>query len=34
MLKDYDPPPLDPSIDEALTDYIARRKASFPDSNV
>ena len=27
-------PPLDPAIDEALLDYINRRKASFPDSNV
>jgi len=31
MLRDYEPPPLDPAIDEALTDYIERRKASFPD---
>ncbi len=34
MLREYEPPPLDPGIDEALRDYIARRKASFPDSNV
>jgi hypothetical protein len=25
---------MDPAIDEALLDYMARRKASFPDSNV
>ncbi len=34
MLEEYVPPPLDPAIDEALVDYMARRKASFPDSNV
>ena len=27
-------PPIDPAIDEALLDYMARRKAAFPDSNV
>jgi trimethylamine--corrinoid protein Co-methyltransferase len=34
MLREYEAPPLDPGIDEALQDYIARRKASFPDSDV
>jgi len=34
MLAEYAEPPMDPAIDEALLDYIARRKASFPDSNV
>ncbi len=34
MLRDYEPPPLDEAIDEALVDWMARRKASFPDSNV
>jgi trimethylamine--corrinoid protein Co-methyltransferase len=34
MLADYEPPPIDPAIDEALLDFIARRKASFPDSDV
>jgi trimethylamine--corrinoid protein Co-methyltransferase len=34
QLADYQPPPLDPAIDEALLDYIGRRKAAFPDSNV
>ena len=33
MLNDYEPPPLDPAIDEALLDFVARRKAEFPDSN-
>jgi trimethylamine--corrinoid protein Co-methyltransferase len=28
------PPPLDPAIDEALLEYIAKRKAAAPDSNV
>ncbi|HEV8488198.1 MAG TPA: trimethylamine methyltransferase family protein [Candidatus Limnocylindrales bacterium] len=34
MLADYEPPPIDPAIDDALLDFIARRKASFPDSDV
>lgn len=34
MLAEYEPPPLDPGVDEALVDYIARRKASYPDSDV
>lgn len=34
MLAEYEAPPLDPAIDEALLDYIDRRKSSFPDSNV
>jgi len=34
MLREYEPPPIDPAIDEALLDYMARRKAAFPDSNV
>jgi trimethylamine--corrinoid protein Co-methyltransferase len=34
MLAEYEAPPIDPAIDEALNDYIARRKAAFPDSNV
>lgn len=33
MLKDYEPPALDPSIDEALIEYIARRKVEFSDRN-
>jgi trimethylamine--corrinoid protein Co-methyltransferase len=34
MLADYEAPPIDPAVDEALLDYIARRKESFPDSDV
>ncbi len=34
MLAEYEAPPLDPAIDEALTDFIARRRAATPDSNV
>jgi trimethylamine---corrinoid protein Co-methyltransferase len=34
MLREYEAPPIDPGVDEALLDYVARRKASFPDSNV
>ncbi len=31
MLKEYEAPPLDPAVDEALIDYMERRKTSFPD---
>jgi trimethylamine---corrinoid protein Co-methyltransferase len=31
LLAGYEPPPLDRAIDEALQEYIARRKASMPD---
>ena len=34
MLAEYEPPPIDPGTDEALRDFVGRRKASFPDSNV
>jgi trimethylamine--corrinoid protein Co-methyltransferase len=34
QLAEYQPPPLDPAIDEALLDFMQRRKAAFPDSNV
>jgi trimethylamine--corrinoid protein Co-methyltransferase len=34
MLREYEPPPIDPATDEALLDFMARRKAAFPDSNV
>ena len=33
MLDEYIPPPIDPSLDEALRDYVERRKASMPDAN-
>jgi trimethylamine--corrinoid protein Co-methyltransferase len=34
QLAEYEAPPIDPAVDEALLDYMNRRKASFPDSNV
>ena len=33
MLADYEAPPLDPSVDEALRAYIEKRRASMPDMN-
>ena len=33
-LAEYEAPSLDPAIDEALNDYMTRRKAAFPDSNI
>ena len=32
MLDEYEAPDIDPGVDEALKDYIARRKAEQPDS--
>jgi trimethylamine---corrinoid protein Co-methyltransferase len=34
MLAEYETPAIDPAIDEALLDFVARRKAEFPDSDV
>ncbi len=34
QLAEYVAPPLDPAVDEALIDFMTRRKASFPDSNI
>jgi trimethylamine--corrinoid protein Co-methyltransferase len=34
QLAEYVAPPLDPAVDEALLDFMRRRKDSFPDSNV
>jgi trimethylamine---corrinoid protein Co-methyltransferase len=34
QLAEYQAPPLDAAIDEALIDFMQQRKASFPDSNV
>lgn len=34
MLAEYQPPELDPVIDQALLDYMQKRKAEFPDSNI
>jgi trimethylamine--corrinoid protein Co-methyltransferase len=33
-LAEYEAPPIDPAVDEALQAFIEQRKASFPDSNV
>jgi len=33
MLADYVPPPIDPAIDEALRDFVERKKAASPDAN-
>ena len=34
MLAEYEPPPIDEAVDEELTEWIERKKACFPDSNV
>jgi trimethylamine---corrinoid protein Co-methyltransferase len=34
MLGEYEAPAIDPDVDESIRDYIARRKAGFPDSNI
>lgn len=34
QLDEYEAPAMDVATDEAILDYVARRKASFPDSNV
>ena len=34
MLAEYEPPPIDEAVDQELREWIERRKASFPDSNV
>ncbi len=33
-LEEYEMPPMDPAVDEALLAYIEQRKGAFPDSNV
>ena len=33
MLAEYQPPPIDPALDEALKDYITQRKSEMPDVN-
>jgi len=33
MLADYEPPPLDAAVDEALLDFMERRKAELPDTS-
>ncbi len=32
LLRDHQPPPLDPAVDEALRDFIDRKKQSMPDA--
>ena len=32
LLKDYEAPPIDEAVDEALQDYVARRKAELPEA--
>ena len=34
MLASYEAPEIDPGVDEALCEFIAKRKADFPDSNI
>jgi trimethylamine--corrinoid protein Co-methyltransferase len=34
MIAGYEPPPIDEAVDEELREWIERKKASFPDSNV
>src|SRR4029453_4029267 len=34
MLREYEPPAIDEGVDEALKEFIAKRKASMPDSEV
>jgi trimethylamine--corrinoid protein Co-methyltransferase len=34
MLREYEAPPIDPGVDEALVEFIAKRKTSMPDSEV
>jgi trimethylamine--corrinoid protein Co-methyltransferase len=33
MLEEYQPPDLDPAIDEALIEFMEKKKASMPDMN-
>ncbi|MEI8062782.1 MAG: trimethylamine methyltransferase family protein [Verrucomicrobiota bacterium] len=34
QLAEYEAPAMDVATDEAILDYVNRRKASFPDSNI
>lgn len=34
MLNTYEAPAIDPGVDEALREFIDKRKNSFPDSNI
>ena len=33
ILNEYEPPKIDPAVDEALNEFIHKRKESFPDAN-
>ena len=33
LLQRYEPPPIDPGVDEALREFMARRKAAMPDAS-
>ena len=33
MLEEYEMPAMDPAVDEALLEFVRKRKESFPDSN-
>jgi trimethylamine---corrinoid protein Co-methyltransferase len=32
IIGDYEAPPIDPAVHEALNDYVARKKAAVPDA--
>ena len=34
LLAEYEEPPIDEAVDEQLREWIERKKASFPDSDV
>jgi trimethylamine--corrinoid protein Co-methyltransferase len=34
MLQEYEPPAIDPGVDESLKEFIAKKKGAAPDSNV
>ena len=34
MLAEYEAPAIDPGIDEALNEFITKKKSAVPDSNV
>jgi trimethylamine--corrinoid protein Co-methyltransferase len=34
FLREYEAPPIDPGVEEALNEFIAKKKAAVPDSNV
>jgi trimethylamine--corrinoid protein Co-methyltransferase len=34
LLDEYEAPAIDPGVDEALVEFMAKKKAAFPDSNI